>query len=106
MVIENSQYYFYISNGNVARDLSELLSQLKTMDDSTYGYHVNQDKNDFSNWIKYVIKDHLLANKVLKSKNRKEMIKLIDQAIKSSKTKKHLDKKQIISKIMEAYSND
>lgn len=46
---------FYCCNGEVYRNLSELESALERMQDEHFVYHVNVEKNDFSNWVRHVI---------------------------------------------------
>ena len=49
--------YFYLHNGMTIKDLDELAVALNLMDRETFEYHVNNDKNDFSNWVKEIIKE-------------------------------------------------
>lgn len=56
----------------------DLLNELKKMDDETFATYVNNDKNEFYNWAKYVLKDKKLANR-LKARTRQEMITAIEQ---------------------------
>lgn len=52
---------------------ADLLEELKKMDDKTFSQYVNEDKNDFLNWAKFVLKDKQLSQK-LRVKTRQEMI--------------------------------
>ncbi len=61
---------FWLCDGRVLKNCRDLEQALRTMSDGTYNYHVNGNKNDFHNWIKYVFKDTKLANDVKKSRNR------------------------------------
>jgi len=38
------------------------------MDDEIFAHHVSKEKNDFADWIEYVLIDTELATKVRKSK--------------------------------------
>lgn len=56
--------YFRLNDGRVIRSLHELLEVLNTLDEETFRFHVNEDKNDFGNWIRDVFKDEDLCNSV------------------------------------------
>jgi len=57
----NPEHYFVLYGGRVIKDLKELIAVLKDIDKKTFEYHVNDSKNDFANWIKYVFKSRKLA---------------------------------------------
>ena len=57
--------YFYVHNGMTIRNLDELAVALDLMDKKIFEYHVNQNKNDFSNWIKEIIKEEGLAKELM-----------------------------------------
>jgi acetate kinase len=57
----NPEHYFVLYGGRVIKDLEELMHVFKTIDRKTFEYHVNDSKNDFSNWIRYVFKSRKLA---------------------------------------------
>jgi len=52
---------FWVSNGWVVRNLGELKTALEQMNDETFAYHLNKEKNDFSKWIREVVGDKKLA---------------------------------------------
>lgn len=52
---------FRCADGRAIKNLDELISALKNMPEETFAHHVTADKNDFSNWVKYVIGDEALA---------------------------------------------
>lgn len=62
---------FYLQNGNVLKNVEDLLVELQCMDEGTFNHHVNPQKNDFYNWIAGSIKDVQLADKI-KGVNTKE----------------------------------
>ena len=47
------------------------------MTDETYVFHANTKKNDFSNWVRDIIKDGMLANDLQKATNRAQAAKLV-----------------------------
>jgi len=72
---------FYLSNGAYLRNIHELLDALKHMDDATFNSHVSKQKNDFFFWIRDVINDPDLADKINSAKKRPEFITLIEKRL-------------------------
>lgn len=106
-VIEDPAQYFYVNNGSVLRNLTDLLSELKTIDDFTFQHHVNAEKNDFSNWTKDVLKKNTLAKKIASLKSVNEIVVALEKELKlpaSKSTKK--SKKDVISQIKESVGHD
>jgi hypothetical protein len=63
---------FWCHDGQVFRDINDLLNGFDLMSDETYLYHANQAKNDFSCWIVDVIGDKALGKDIKKAKTRHE----------------------------------
>lgn len=76
---------FWVNNGWIIRNLEELPIALDNMNDKTFNYHVNRNKNDFSNWIGDVIGDKILANALEKVRDRRDAIKIVKGRIKQLK---------------------
>lgn len=70
--------YFRLSNGRVLKNLYELMNSLESMDNAVFASHVNEAKNDFGNWVKYIFKDESLARSVFESKTKDSMRKAIE----------------------------
>jgi len=70
-----------LHNGKLLKDLDELVHFLRIVDKKTFEYHVNDSKNDFANWIKYVFKNKRLAETIedLRFENIALMIELIEK---------------------------
>lgn len=62
---------FLTIDGRHIYNLVHLVGVLEQMDDHTFRYHANAEKNDFSNWIKDVMGNAQLAER-LKNKDRKD----------------------------------
>jgi hypothetical protein len=73
---------FWLCTGVTLKNMKELVSNLKEMDDGVFSYHVNNDKNDFANWIKDVFKNAKLADKLKGIVKRKEYLKVIESSFK------------------------
>ncbi len=61
---------FVLADGKVISSLKELALELDKMGDHIFYYHVNDSRNDFSNWIRDVIKEMELAEKVMDVKEK------------------------------------
>ncbi|MEM2121202.1 MAG: DUF5752 family protein [Candidatus Woesearchaeota archaeon] len=81
------EFVFWLCDGSTIKNLEELLEHLKMMNDETFRYHVNQEKNDFAKWIFDIIKDEKLANDLKKTQNKSEFIKIVNNRIKWLKKK-------------------
>lgn len=59
---------FWVTDGRVLSNLIELRDALASMTDDVFMYHVTKERNDFANWIEYVLEDAELAASFRKSK--------------------------------------
>jgi hypothetical protein len=63
---------FWCNDGQVFRDMQELMDGLDKMSDATFSYHLNNIKNDFSCWVMDIIGDDKLAQDLKTVKNREQ----------------------------------
>jgi hypothetical protein len=66
-----------LKNGLVVTNEQELIDSLNAMDDNIFKQHVNEEKNDFSEWLENINKE--LADKVNKAKTKQEVISILEQ---------------------------
>ena len=66
------EFYFVLNNGQKIKNLFGLVNALDKMPDNIFYHHVNEQRNDFSNWINDIFKQKTLANEISKAKNRLE----------------------------------
>lgn len=92
---------FNVCNGSELWNLDDLLKELKTIDDSAFSHHANNERNDFSNWVNDIKGNKVLAKQIKKSKSKEEMINFIEKKINNPSKKK----KEILSQIREAILN-
>lgn len=59
---------FYMIDGIVLSDLSELSEAFDRMSEDIFNYHVREGNNDFANWVKFVFKEEELAKNIEKQK--------------------------------------
>ena len=57
------------------------MTALKKMKNETFMHHVNEKKNDFSNWVEEVFGNKRLAEELRKIKTKQEAIRVIRKAI-------------------------
>jgi hypothetical protein len=60
---------FYMIDGSVLSDLNELSDAFDRMSEDCFNYHVNEEKNDFVNWVRFVFNEEDLASSLVKQKN-------------------------------------
>ncbi len=75
------EYVFKCHDGLILQSMKQLGSALNSMTDETYVFHANTEKNDFSNWVRDIIKDGMLANDLQKATNRAQAAKLVANRI-------------------------
>jgi hypothetical protein len=77
--------YFYVVNGAVVGSLKTLLKELRRMDTNTFRHHVNDERNDFHNWIKHLFGDEKLANALLEASDCEGTITALEKRLKMEK---------------------
>lgn len=75
------EYVFWCHDGCALHNMRDLGEALTTMTDETYTFHVNTEKNDFTNWVQDVIKDEKLAKYLQKVPNQARAAKLVASRI-------------------------
>jgi len=78
---------FWCHDGRVLKSLPELGVALKQMDEGTFRHHSNENRNDFSNWVRDVIGDEKLSRDLLKSTTQAQAAKSIDDRVAWLKSK-------------------
>ena len=75
------EYTFKCHGGRILRNMQELAEALTTMSDDTFAFHSNVDKSDFSNWAKDIIGDTKLARDLLKSPDKTQASKAVQERV-------------------------
>jgi len=78
---------FWVNNGPILKNLAELTDFIPGINVGAFRHHVNNDKNDFSNWIRDIIGDTKLANELLSSKNKESAVKKLRNRLNTLKKK-------------------
>ena len=79
---------FKFGNGSSISDINGLWNSLGEMDDGTFRSYVNDEKNDFANWVKDVLNDNELAEKLFATKDKGESLKAVEDRIREGQIKK------------------
>ncbi len=81
----NPEHYFSLCTGVLIKNIKELAFALEYISDEEYDHHVNHSKNDFSSWVRDVFGKKELAEKLLKTRDKKDMqIALFKDIMKKS----------------------
>lgn len=70
---------FYFHNGQTADSVRTLIKILEKLDEETFKYHCNKDKNDFFNWLSTGLNDAKAAAAIKMVKTRKTMLNKLKQ---------------------------
>jgi hypothetical protein len=74
---------FVVSDGRIIKDFKELADALHDMSNDVFRHHVNEFKNDFSNWARDVFGDFELAEDLSKVSSQAEAeIKVLRNIVK------------------------
>ncbi|MFH0769489.1 MAG: hypothetical protein V1932_08025 [Chloroflexota bacterium] len=75
------EYVFRSCNGHILRNMKELGNELKSMTGEHYAFHVNNGKNDFTNWVSDIIKDQKLVKDLQIAPNQVQAANLVNARI-------------------------
>jgi hypothetical protein len=74
-------HVFRVKSGGTIKNLYELASELSSMDEEVFQHHVNEEKNDFHNWVLHIIRDEHLAGVLAQIKDRRLMLEAVEKRI-------------------------
>lgn len=72
---------FITQTGNKIINIYELYDIVYQMSDDEFQHHVNENKNDFKNWILHVIKDKSFADKIAGMKTKEEILAVVEKSL-------------------------
>lgn len=75
---ETAKNPFILKNGKAIKSINELLEVLKLLDKSVFNEHVNEMRNDFSQWIQNEFRDDALAGRVKDAYSRDDLIAILE----------------------------
>jgi len=68
LVITADQSSFWVNDGQILNSLLALRDALHEMEKTVFQYHVRSDQNDFSDWVKVVLRDEACATELKKAR--------------------------------------
>jgi len=90
--------WFYFASGKKASSIEELRSVLEAMDEAEFRHYVNNEKNDFANWVEGVFKEKRLAQNMREVSEREGLLIILEDFLKKKlrKTERHKKIKRLI----------
>ena len=79
----HEDFHFNTHDGRNLKNVTELSEYVKNLDEESFRNYVNEEKNDFYQWVKNSVKDEQLAEKIKQVKSKKDVSKEIIDKIKS-----------------------
>ncbi len=76
---------FWVNNGPIIKNLNELSTTIKSLNEHQFSHHINNEKNDFSKWVGEVIGDEELAKVLSKVKTKMAATKKINERLETLK---------------------
>jgi hypothetical protein len=78
---------FWLADGRYLKNLEELEAALVQMSPETFRAHSNEEKTDFSNWVKDVMGDDKLAGDLLKCETQERAARAVAERLNFLKGK-------------------
>jgi hypothetical protein len=75
------EHVFRCHDSRILKNMRELRDGLASMTEETYAYHANAKKNDFSQWVRDIIKDEKLATDLQHSVAKNEAARRVGNRI-------------------------
>lgn len=87
----NPEQQFHFRDGTSIASLDALKEKIETISYNDFYHHVNQSRNDFANWIRYVLKDENLADQLDKTTSIVETVEVINDYLHPRKSSREDD---------------
>ena len=72
---------FSLVNGEKIKSINGLSNALKSMSYEVFTYHVNDNKNDFADWIHFAYNHKSLANEIRNAKTKTQIISITEKLL-------------------------
>jgi len=73
---------FWCTDGQIFKNIKDLSDGLSKMSDETFAYHSNAERHDFSNWLRDVLGEEILASRLAKPITRQEAAEVIQSGFR------------------------
>ncbi len=74
---------FYFVNGREGSSKEELLKEIKSLTKEEFEHHVNQERNDFANYTRDVLKREDLAEELEKASSKNKVVEILSEKKKT-----------------------
>ena len=81
---------FHLHQGGVIHDTQELAQALSTMSQEVFLHHVNNEKNDFAEWVQHSVQDQELADKIRSATSQEAIQEVLQETATPSKQEENL----------------
>ncbi len=81
------QLTFRCRNGDVYWNMCDLARAASNMESHVFSHHVNEERNDFANWIADVIGDRTLARELWQTRNPATVSRRLAERVASLKSR-------------------
>ncbi len=85
LVYANNDNSFWVNDGQVLNSLVALQEALDNMQNEVFAYHVQKDRNDFADWVNFVLCDGKCSSDLRKTKTKEDASVVISKHLKSYK---------------------
>ena len=75
--VTDPQQYFYLHEGGALTSLDELAQALPQMRPEVFAHHVNEQKHDFSAWVRGVMGERELARSMARARTKEQLARAI-----------------------------
>lgn len=76
------RYAFLLKDGRRLLSIGDLAKALKKMEHDVFFHHVTDERHDFHNWIRDIVLDLELAEKILNAKTPDEASRIVEERIR------------------------
>jgi len=82
---QKNNEFFILCSGEQIKDLKELAFAFESMHPDVFNHHVNEEKNDFANWIENTFKEKELATNIhLKHNSKDSQIEVLKHLVEKN----------------------
>lgn len=82
LVCAADQQCFWVTDGQILKDLVELKASLQSMTNEVFAHHVTHERNDFADWVESVLVDAECAAALRRSSTRRGAQSIITRCLK------------------------
>ena len=71
--------YFRLHDGTILKSKNDLIKAIDTMSDQVFRYHVNEEHNDFADWLELALKDK--AGQLIRGRSKGDMRNILNASM-------------------------